>query len=63
MSIKFSNATQIWKWGSSNSEHWAPVPMRLIVGYGFMAHGYAKLIRGPEHFVGVLHALHSEEDA
>lgn len=31
--------------------------MRLIVGYGFMAHGFAKLARGPEHFAGILHAL------
>jgi putative oxidoreductase len=36
---------------------WAPVPLRLIVGYGFMAHGYAKLARGPEHFVGIVHAI------
>ena len=25
---------------------WAPVPLHLIVGYGFMEHGYAKLARG-----------------
>jgi putative oxidoreductase len=36
---------------------WAAVPLRAIVGYGFMAHGFAKLARGPEHFVGILHAL------
>jgi putative oxidoreductase len=36
---------------------WAPLPLRLIVGYGFMAHGYAKLARGPEHFAGILHAI------
>jgi putative oxidoreductase len=35
----------------------APLPLRLIVGYGFMAHGYAKLARGPEHFISVLGAL------
>jgi putative oxidoreductase len=29
----------------------------MIVGYGFMAHGYSKLVRGPEHFAGILHAL------
>ena len=27
---------------------WAPIPLRLIVGYGFTAHGFAKLSRGPE---------------
>jgi putative oxidoreductase len=36
---------------------WAPIPIRLIVGYGFMRHGYDKLIRGPEHFIGILHAM------
>jgi putative oxidoreductase len=29
----------------------------MIVGYGFMEHGYAKLARGPEDFAGILHAL------
>src|SRR6266436_5826551 len=36
---------------------WSPLPLRLIVGYGFMEHGYAKLIHGPERFVAILHAL------
>lgn len=36
---------------------WAPLPIRLVVGYGFMAHGYAKLSRGPETFANVLHTL------
>jgi len=36
---------------------WSAWPLRLIVGYGFMAHGYAKLARGPEVFIGILHAL------
>jgi putative oxidoreductase len=36
---------------------WAPVPLRLIVGYGFIAHGYAKLANGPERFISILHAL------
>lgn len=36
---------------------WAPLPIRLIVGYGFMAHGYAKLARGPDTFAVVLHTL------
>jgi uncharacterized membrane protein YphA (DoxX/SURF4 family) len=33
---------------------WAPVPLRLIVGYGFFAHGLAKLSRGPEAFASIL---------
>jgi putative oxidoreductase len=35
----------------------ASFPLRLIVGYGFMAHGFAKLSRGPETFAVVLHTL------
>jgi putative oxidoreductase len=33
------------------------IPLRLIVGYGFMEHGYAKLARGPESFANILHAI------
>jgi putative oxidoreductase len=36
---------------------WAALPLRLIIGYGFMVHGYAKLSRGPETFATVLHTL------
>jgi len=36
---------------------WAPLPLRLIIGYGFMAHGFAKLGRGADHFAGILQAL------
>ena len=36
---------------------WAAVPLRLIVGFGFMEHGYAKLVHGPANFVSILQAL------
>src|SRR5215469_1699932 len=36
---------------------WSAVPVRLIVGYGFMEHGFAKLARGPEAFAAILHAM------
>jgi putative oxidoreductase len=36
---------------------WAPVVLRLIVGLGFIEHGYAKLLKGPEVFASILHAL------
>lgn len=36
---------------------WAPIPLRLIVGYGFIVHGYAKLLRGPETFAVTLHTI------
>ena len=43
--------------GSLRQGWWA-LPLRLIVGYGFMEHGYAKLARGAANFTGILHALH-----
>jgi putative oxidoreductase len=36
---------------------WAPIPLRLIVGYGFMEHGFAKLARGLDAFPAILQAL------
>src|SRR6266446_8361328 len=36
---------------------WAPIPLRLIVGLGFMEHGFAKLSKGPDAFAAILHAL------
>src|SRR5215470_4545429 len=39
------------------SARWAPLPLRLIVGFGFMQHGFAKLARGPHAFAAILHAL------
>jgi putative oxidoreductase len=30
---------------------------RLIVGYGFLQHGYAKVSNGPEHFASILSGL------
>jgi putative oxidoreductase len=36
---------------------WAVLPLRLMIGFGFAAHGYAKLSRGPEKFSAILTAL------
>jgi putative oxidoreductase len=36
---------------------WAPIPLRLIVGYGFMQHGFAKLSRGPDMFAVILQGM------
>ena len=41
----------------SAGRQWSAVPLRLIVGYGFLAHGYAKIVNGPDHFAASLHAL------
>ena len=36
---------------------WVPIPLRLIVGFGFMEHGFAKLSKGPDALAAILHAL------
>jgi putative oxidoreductase len=36
---------------------WAPIPLRLIVGYGSMEHGFAKLAKGPEAFASILQVI------
>jgi putative oxidoreductase len=36
---------------------WAPIPLRMMVGFGFMEHGLAKLARGPDAFASILQAL------
>ena len=41
----------------SSVAHWAPIPLRLIVGYGFMAHGFAKVSKGPAAFATILQAM------
>jgi putative oxidoreductase len=36
---------------------WSLIPLRLIVGYGFMQHGFAKLSRGPDSFAAILQGM------
>ena len=36
---------------------WSPIPLRLIVGYGFMQHGFAKLSKGPDAFAAILQGM------
>ena len=36
---------------------WYALPLRLIVGFGFVEHGYAKLSRGVDGFIAILHAI------
>lgn len=42
---------------TATRRRWAALPLRLIVGYGFIAHGYAKVVNGPDRFAAALHAL------
>jgi len=55
-----TNLSRLLKLGESISNAtkcWAPIPLRLIVGYGFMEHGFAKLARGLDAFPTILQAL------
>jgi putative oxidoreductase len=38
-------------------DHWGLVPLRIVIGFGFAAHGYAKLVRGPDDFARIVAAL------
>jgi putative oxidoreductase len=42
---------------ASGGRRWSAIPLRVIVGVGFLAHGYAKVVNGPEHFAASLLAL------
>jgi putative oxidoreductase len=53
----FYQTTRLYRSMQPKLERWAVLPLRLIVGYGFMAHGYAKIAKGPDHFFAILHAL------
>ena len=37
--------------------NWYALPLRLVVGLGFVEHGYAKLARGADGFIAILHAI------
>ena len=43
--------------GGFEIERWPLIPLRLIVGYGFMEHGFAKLAKGPDAFANILQAI------
>ena len=46
-----------WRNVRAKSAPYAAVPLRLIVGYGLLAHGLAKWHNGPEAFAAILHAI------
>jgi putative oxidoreductase len=41
----------------SDLARWAVLPIRVLIGFGFMQHGFAKLSRGPDVFAGILQHL------
>jgi putative oxidoreductase len=43
---------------SSALSRYGALPLRAIVGIGFLQHGYSKLSKGPEVFASILYALH-----
>jgi putative oxidoreductase len=51
-------AVKISAWQDTRARFapYAGIPLRLIVGYGFLAHGLAKWFKRPEVFAGILHA-------
>ena len=46
----------VWQDTQAKFSPYAAIPLRLIVGFGFLAHGLAKWSKGPEVFAGILHA-------
>lgn len=51
-------ADLLFKPFDDHGRNWSPIPIRLIVGIGFLEHGLAKLSRGPDMFVQILDAMH-----
>jgi putative oxidoreductase len=43
---------------SSAMRRYAAIPLRAIVGGGFVQHGWAKIVKGPEAFAAILLSLH-----
>lgn len=46
-----------YRWAEALSRNWALLPLRLIIGFGFLAHGLAKWNRGPANFAKLLHQI------
>ena len=43
---------------SSAMQRYAALPLRAIAGGGFIQHGWAKIVKGPDAFAAILQALH-----
>jgi len=60
--IKTSMSTlagDVLAWGNARARvaPYAAIPLRLVVGYGLLAHGLSKLRGGPDEFAAILHAI------
>lgn len=47
----------MFKLWTFSSPRWASLALRLLIGFGFMAHGWAKFTRGPANFAKLLHQV------
>jgi len=57
MYARINALTRTGSFDASVLRRWSAVPLRLTLGYGFLAHGYAKVVNGPDIFAASLHAL------
>jgi putative oxidoreductase len=46
-----------WRHLRARFAPYAAIPLRLIVGFGFLEHGLAKWSKGPDVFAGILHTM------
>jgi putative oxidoreductase len=56
-SLEHGSGSHFLRLNPTSLARWAPIPLRLIVGYGFMQHGFAKYSKGPDAFAAILHAI------
>lgn len=56
-SMVVKNVEGVASGAAALARRWAPLPLRLMVGLGFLAHGFAKLSKGPDAFATILAAM------
>lgn len=54
--LGMKNQSATWAGVRRSVERYALLPVRVLVGYGFLEHGLAKWSKGPAAFAGILHA-------
>src|SRR6185437_3561249 len=54
-----THVTPKWKWSPAVSYRWTLLPLRLVIGFGFLLHGLAKWNRGPAKFAALLQHIHT----